>query len=132
MSNHMAITWLCANLFHPVVMMFYFNDPAIPATVGEIGSLLQIMIYSMIFSIPSLLLSLLAGYLFSLLQAPVITRFLLWLFVAPLIVFLNYVLLSLVLTGGSCCFFRNTNGHPGHHCGSSRGAAAVSFFFKSI
>jgi hypothetical protein len=85
--------------------MFYFHNPALPATVGEIGSLLQIMIYTMIFSIPSLLLSLLAGYLFSLLQAPVITRFLLWLFVAPLIVLLNYVLLSLVLTGGSFAFF---------------------------
>ncbi len=112
MSNHMAITWLLANLLHPVVMLFYFNDPALPTTVGEIGSVLQVMVYTMIFSLPSLLLSLLAGYLLSLLQAPVITRFLLWLIVAPLIAVLNFVLLTLVLTGGSFAFFEIQFGVP--------------------
>ena len=113
MSGHMTSTWLWTNLLHPFIMFLYFNDGGAPFGDGMFGALILVMIYSLIFSLPSLFLSLLAGYLITRMQTNVAIQFLVWVITAPLIVVLNVVLLAVVSGDGAFTFWDLGIAYPG-------------------
>ena len=105
MTNHIAGTWLWANLLHPFVMAFYFGSADLPSGADLFGALLLVLTYSFILSLPSLFTSWLVIYFISRLGSSPGIRFLLWLITAPLIALFNFVLISLLAGGGTMDLF---------------------------
>lgn len=112
-SKYIAGTWALANLLHPFAMFFYFNGNDFSLSAADIGGLLPVLFYSFVFSLPSLLLGFLAGHFISLIPSGLIAQYIVWLFTAPLIVILNFILLVLVLAGGQLLFFELEIAIPG-------------------
>lgn len=96
MNTHVPATWLLANLLHPFLMAIQIHEGLFYFSSGDVPLLLPIFLYSLVFSLPSLILAFFAEYLLSRLQVKVSARFLLWLLTAPLIVVLNFGLLFLL------------------------------------
>lgn len=94
---HITGTWFWANLFHPFVMYFYFSGNY--SEPEPVGTLFQIFIYSLVFSLPSLFTSLLVSYLVCLLRATTTFKYVIWLIAAPIITCLNFLLIFGGLTG---------------------------------
>jgi len=103
MNSHVPGTWLVANLLHPVAMFLYFNEGPVSVSAIDIPGVFQVVGFSFLFSLPSLLLGFLADYLISFLRAGAGVKFITWFATAPLIALLNFVLLFLVF-GGSFLF----------------------------
>jgi hypothetical protein len=103
MKTHIAYTWLWTNLLHQFILLLYFDAGSFSLSTDTISSLLQVMAYSLLFSLPALFFSQLAGYLISRMHSTIIIQFLLWVIVAPLIVLLNFLLVFLI--GGTESFY---------------------------
>jgi hypothetical protein len=103
MKTHIAYTWLWANLLHPFILLLYFDEGNFSFSTDTMASLLQGIAYSLLFSLPALFFSQLAGYLITRMHAAMIIQFLLWVIIAPLIVLLNFLLVFLV--GGRDSFY---------------------------
>jgi len=100
MKNPVPAIWLLANLFHPVLLLLWFNDWGFAFNREDIGIGLMIYIYAFLFSVPSLLSGLLAEYVISILVTDKVYRYLFWLCIAPLLVLLNWILIALMFDGG--------------------------------
>lgn len=99
MNSHISNTWFWANLLHPFVMLCYFDYSADTSGLELFGDFLQLFIYSLIFSLPSLFISFLGVYLISLLPVSAIVKYITWIIAAPLIVLLNFLLILLLFGG---------------------------------
>lgn len=100
MFLHIFYTWIIANLLHPVFIFLgiYLTDGD-PIFTGELLQLLFLaLMYSLLFSIPSLFIGWLCLYLISITPFNNDAKFLIWLFVAPLLVFIE-ILVILLLEG---------------------------------
>lgn len=99
MIAHFTVTWLLANLLHPFIMWVYFGGSGFSSAPELFGIVFMIIVYSFIFSIPSLFLSYLAGYLISLMPLEKNMQYLVWLVTAPAIAFVNFLLITALLSG---------------------------------
>jgi hypothetical protein len=100
MFLHIFYTWIVANLLHPVFIFlgFYIVD-GYPIFTGEgLQFFFPALMYSLLFSIPCLFIGWLCLYLVSITPFHNDTKFLMWLFVAPLLVFME-ILVILLLEG---------------------------------
>jgi hypothetical protein len=96
MNMHVSGTWFWANLLHPFIMFFYLGNSGHSSGSELFGGLFTIFIYSLIFSLPSLFISFLLVYLISLLPVSAVDKYITWIVTAPLIVVLNFMLISLL------------------------------------
>ena len=103
MNLHVSGTWFWANLLHPFIMFFYFDFFDHSSGSELFGVLFAIFIYSLIFSLPSLFISFLWVYLISKLPVSVRVKYIAWIVSAPLLVILNFMLISL-LSGSDITF----------------------------
>jgi hypothetical protein len=97
---HVSATWLIANLLHPLVALIVFGGNS-DLNLDMVASVLGIIVYSLLFSLPSLLLSFLAIYGIFKLPSSITVKYITWLVIAPFIVFVNYWLLFSVFLGVS-------------------------------
>lgn len=100
MKNPVPAIWLLAGLFHPVLLMLWFNDGVLGFKSGDIGIGLMIYIYGFLFSLPSLVFGLLAEYIISIVVKDTIYRYLFWLCISPMLALLNWILVALMFGGG--------------------------------
>ena len=96
MFMYVFITWIVANVLHPIVASIYISFYAGEMNVGAGVAGMFFLIYGFIFSMPALLF----GYLFLLLinKLPFsdLHKFSIWLFMATVSPTLNILLLSFV------------------------------------
>jgi hypothetical protein len=100
MKSPVPVVWLLANLFHPVILMIWFDDWGFTFNRGDIGIALMIFIYAMLFSLPSLLMGFLTEYIITKTIADITYRYLFWLFLSPLVALLNWILVAVMFDGG--------------------------------
>ena len=100
MRNPVPAVWLLANLFHPVILMIWFDDWGFNFSSEDIGIALMIFIYAMLFSLPSLLMGFITEYILTKTVTDITYRYLFWLFISPLIALLNWVLVAVMFDGG--------------------------------
>ncbi len=100
MKTPVPAVWLLANLFHPVILMIWFDDWGFTFKSEDISIALMIFIYAMLFSLPSLLLGFLTEYIITKTVADITYRYLFWLFLSPLVALLNWVLVAFMFDGG--------------------------------
>lgn len=89
MYLHVVNTWFIANLLHPVILFFYFEG-AENFEPEMIGFGLQFLVFSFLFSLPSLLLCMGAIYTLFKLSFSVTGRYMIWLIITLLIVIINF------------------------------------------
>lgn len=96
MYLHVFYTWLIANLFHPIMIavIYQFDTSGLSMEILKMG--LFIFFYSLLFSLPSLFLGWVFIYFISRLPFDVISKFLIWLFLASVLPILNYIFVSLI------------------------------------
>jgi hypothetical protein len=99
MNLHISGTWLLANLLHPVVLFLYIGNSGDQSLFDLIGGYFSIIIFSLIFSSPSLWLSFLWGYLISDFPLPAIGKYFIWIISAPLLIIINLQLILLFFAG---------------------------------
>ena len=97
MNRHVPGTWLLANLLHPFFMLCLFGGFGSDINPEAATFMIGIFFYSLVISLPSLLLGLLAGYLVGRLNILPELKFICWLIIAPLIAVVNFLLLFLLL-----------------------------------
>ena len=95
MHRYVGWTWLWTSILHPFVLLGYFGVSDLSPNVYIVGYLIVLLFYSFIFSLPSLLMSLGVVYLIPVLRLSSRASFFCWLTCAPLIAFLNFVLICL-------------------------------------
>lgn len=103
MSLHISVTWFVTNLIHPFVFVIWISNGNVsgwPGFVEVIAGLVQIIYYSILFSLPALLFSQIIMYAGKRLIQNHTTLYIFWLLAAPLIVVLNFCFDAFVLTGG--------------------------------
>jgi hypothetical protein len=100
MRSPVPAVWLLANLFHPVILMIWFDDWSFNFNSEDIGIALMIFIYAMLFSLPSLLMGFLTEYIITKTVGDITYRYLFWLFLSPLVALLNWVLVAFMFDGG--------------------------------
>jgi len=94
------ITWVVANLKHPIILIIYAG--AVSGGFVEIelvGAYLFLLIYTLLFSIPSLIFSCLVVYIPAWLPIKPIYKYLLWILIALAIPSLNLFTLKLLDSG---------------------------------
>ena len=96
MSMYVSAIWLIANLVHPFMLLVVFGNDF---DMDMLGFGLQFTLYSFMFSMPSLFLGFLVIYGIFKLPISAGGRYLTWLITAPLIAFMNYWLLLVVVFG---------------------------------
>jgi hypothetical protein len=99
MYSHVSYTWFFANVLHPFVVLLFFGISDYASVADLFGALFSVFIYSLIFSLPSLFISFLVVYLFSLSPASAITKYFCWMVVAPVVVVINYIFMFLLFGG---------------------------------
>ena len=100
MNLHVSGTWFWANLLHPFVMFFYLGYSGYQSGTEIFGVLFLIFLYSLVFSLPSLFISFLLIFLISMLPVTTVVKYLTWMIAAPVVVVLNFLLISLLAGGG--------------------------------
>ena len=100
MNLHVSGTWFWANLLHPFVMFFYFGYSDFQSGSEIFGLLFLIFLYSLIFSLPSLFISLLLLFLISGLPVSAVVKYFTWMIGAPVVIVLNLLLISLLVGSG--------------------------------
>ncbi|HEV7780964.1 MAG TPA: hypothetical protein VGO58_06840 [Chitinophagaceae bacterium] len=105
MHSHIAGTWLLANLLHPVILVFYFSNGFSFLVAEDLGVFLQLLFYSCLFSLPSLALGFLAGYLIAKIRGEAVLKLVAWIITAPCIALLNWLLIILVFFSPDLFFF---------------------------
>lgn len=100
MFLHIFYTWLLANLLHPVfIFLGFYLMEGYPIFTGEaLQFLFPVLVYLLLFSIPCLFIGWVCLYLVSITPFHNDAKFLMWLFVAPLLVFME-ILVILLLEG---------------------------------
>lgn len=100
MFLHIFYTWIPANLLHPVFIFLGFylmnGDPIF--TSEAVQFFFPLLMYSLLFSIPCLFIGWLCLYYVNITPFSSDVKFLIWLFVAPLLVFIE-ILVILLLEG---------------------------------
>lgn len=99
MKSPVPAVWLLANLFHPVILMIWFDDWGFTFNSEDISIALMVFIYAFLFSLPSLLFGFITEYIISKTVTDTTYRYLWWLFLSPLIAVLNWVLVSSLFGG---------------------------------
>ena len=95
MYLYVAATWLIANLVHPLMLFLVYGAEDFAMDILGFG--LQFVIYSFLFSIPSLFLSFLVMYVIFKLPLSSAGRYISWVISAPVIVVINYWLVFNVI-----------------------------------
>lgn len=95
MYLYVAATWLIANLVHPLMLFLVYGAEDFDMDILGFG--LQFVIYSFLFSIPSLFLSFLVMYVIFKLPLSSAGRYISWVISAPVIVVINYWLVFNVI-----------------------------------
>ncbi len=93
MFMYCFITWLVANLLHPFVMLIVFQSDNSLISAEGFGTFFMIFLYTMIFSIPSLLTSFIVLHLISLMSISDGIKFFNWIVAALLIIPFNLFLI---------------------------------------
>lgn len=88
--------WLIANLIHPMLMYVFSGDNDWRPSREDISIGLMIFMYALIFSLPSLVIGLLAEYLIDKIHLKANVRFVIWLLIGPWIAWLNWLLIFLL------------------------------------
>jgi hypothetical protein len=91
------LTWLVANLLNPLFMMLWlgFGDGNI--SIAEIAGIYpMLLVFCLLFSIPSLVICCMAVYIPTLLPLNLNFKYLLWILIAISIPFLNLLFLKLI------------------------------------
>ncbi len=91
MYMYVSTTWLVANLIHPIMLFIVFGNASINSETLGIG--LAFIFYSILLSLPSLLISYVFMYVLSRLDMPPQAWYFTWLILAPVIVVVNYWLI---------------------------------------
>lgn len=96
------ITWFVANLLHPIILILYAG--AVGGLLGSeiVGAYFLIFIYTLLFSIPSLVISCMAVYIPAWLPIKPTYKYLIWILIALVIPMLNLFILKLI----DASFFR--------------------------
>jgi hypothetical protein len=104
MFLHAFVTWLLANLLHPLIWFTYIlitgdgNSDRFSAESFSI--LLVVFFYSLIFSLPCLFLSWGLLHVIVFMKDNLAAKFIAWLFGAALLIFLEVWIIVLLITGG--------------------------------
>jgi hypothetical protein len=101
MYLHVFITWLLANLIHPVIMYFFLGNGGSLLGVHFFATYFLILLYSLFISSIGLLLSFGAANYLLKLSIGVVEKFICWLIVAPLLVIANLWLFFIILGEGT-------------------------------
>lgn len=90
---YVFITWLLINLLHPIALTIYFNSGDGLFKWEDFSELyFPVLMYSLLCSIPSLILSYGTIYLIKRATIPDEVIFLIWFITACLITFLNFII----------------------------------------
>jgi hypothetical protein len=105
MFSHTFTTWLLANLLHPLIWFVYLfitgNNNSDTFSAESVSLLLLVFFYSLIFSLPCLLLSRGLLQVISLTKENLLVKFIAWLFANALLIVLEVWVIILLLTGGN-------------------------------
>ncbi len=95
MYLYVFITWLVANLFHPFfIAILFWEEGNWGMEILTLG--FMIFFYSLLFSLPALLLGWLLIYLISRLPFDITCKFFVWLFLAAALPFVTLAIISLL------------------------------------
>lgn len=89
-------TWLVANLLHPFILTLYFKGEESVINMNALGSYFTLFIYSLIFSVPALIVAALVFMLIKKMPIDVLSAFFTWLFLASCIPFVILAILYLM------------------------------------
>lgn len=101
MASHISMTWLVANLVHPFTMVIWLSGGhfyGLPSLGEILSGYLLIFSYSICLSLPSLIISNLIINVSSRICKRSITLYLFWLLISPVIVVVNYSIITLLFT----------------------------------
>jgi hypothetical protein len=105
MFSHAFTTWLLANLLHPLIWFIYLvstgNNNSDTFSAESVSILLLVFFYSLIFSLPCLLLSRGLLQVIALTKDNFLVKFIAWLFANALLIVLEVWVIILLLTGGN-------------------------------
>src|SRR6185503_3348561 len=95
MYTYVSGTWLIANFIHPFMLLVVFGwDGTFDMNMFGFG--LQFLVFSILFSTPSLLFSNLAMHVITRLPFTSAGKYFTWLITAPALVFINYWLIMVL------------------------------------
>jgi hypothetical protein len=104
MFSHAFTTWLLANLLHPLIWFIYLvitgNNYNYTFSAESFSMLFIGFFYSLIFSIPCLLLSWCLLQIIAFMNDNHLVKFIAWLFGNALLIVLEVWIIILLLTGG--------------------------------
>lgn len=92
MNAHVFNTWICVNLLHPLFMFFYLKDMNGLFQGETLYILVQILLFSLLLSLPALIASFFAVYGISKLPVSPILRLVTWTIAGTLIAVCNFSL----------------------------------------
>jgi hypothetical protein len=93
MVSFAVLVWAIANLLHPIVLQICWN------TRDSLGDVIGFAIFSIFFSLPSLIISILVLMGIKRIRIRIAFRYILWMLSIPVIVFLN-IQSILLMSGG--------------------------------
>jgi hypothetical protein len=105
-------TWVLANLLHPAVMFLYFGNAGEFFDVDGMYAALQLFLYSLLFSLPALLMSIAIVYGINKLSANPTAKFWIWLMAGPFIALFNFILILFILVGSDWHLYELEIGIP--------------------
>ena len=91
MFKHLFITWIFSNLFYVLFIALPIRSPH-PFSFEYLQYLPGILVFSFVYSLPSLVTGWICLYIISKVPHPIQVRFFIWLLTAPSLAFLNCIL----------------------------------------